>query len=514
MTTLRNAKKTVLAILALIFLLPVVFMQSCKKKRTEMGSILYKHTHNAVYKNADEKEFAAVFRKVLATNGEQMANPQIIRDYYKKTDYEPVLVLNHLWNGDISSMLKDYREAYRHGINPAVFDPDQIDTLVSRINNKKAVKTTREAYYDIAKLEMLVANSLINYSSYLQYGILSPRKLFSRYFIKTERPDTTSMNKVFSVASIRTYLDSIQPKDPQYLALQKAYLEGFKAPKMSKEETRRILLVNMERLRWKNKPDGDRYVYVNIPDFCLDVMDSGRSVLNMKVCVGQGRNDKYQNTLEHYDDTCKVDNPNPHETPQLSSVIHSVQVNPIWNIPKSIATKEIIVQAAEDPYYLANKNINVYKDGKLIPDPEDIDWSNVTKENCPYEFKQAPGEENALGKIKFLFENGSSIYLHDTPAKDAFGYKIRAVSHGCVRLEKPVDLAHNLFRDTVKYNLIAKDMQEDDPTPQDIALRPRVPVYITYVTCWMDQNGQLQFRQDVYGHDIIIYDHLKKFLPQ
>src|SRR6202012_617508 len=104
---------------------------------------------------------------------------------------------------------------------------------------------------------------------------------------------------------------------------------------------------------------------------------------------------------DHYDDSCKVDNPNPHETPLLSSVIHSVQVNPIWNIPKSIATKEIIVEAADDPYYLSNKNINVYKDGRLIKDPERIDWSRVTKENCPYEFKQAPGEENSLGKIKF-----------------------------------------------------------------------------------------------------------------
>ncbi|HVW12453.1 MAG TPA: L,D-transpeptidase family protein [Mucilaginibacter sp.] len=514
MTTLPDAKKTLFAILALIFFLPVVFMQSCKKRRTEMGSILYKHTHNSVYKNADEKEFAAVFRQVLAKNKSGLANPQIISDHYQKTDYEPVFVLNHLWNGDIGLMLKDYREAYQHGMNPGLFDPDEIDTLVKRISSKKAIKTTREAYYDIAKLEMLMANSLINYSSDLQYGILSPRKLFSRYFIKTQRPDTTSMEKVFSITNMRTFLDTIQPKSPEYLALQKAYLEGFRAPKMSKEETRRILLVNMERLRWKNKPTASRYVYVNIADFSLNVIDSGRSVLNMKVCVGQGRNEKYQNTLEHYDDTCKVDNPNPHETPLLSSVIHSVQVNPIWNIPKSIATKEIIVQAAQDPYYLANKNINVYKDGKLIPDPEDIDWSNVTKENCPYEFKQAPGEENALGKIKFLFDNGSSIYLHDTPAKDAFGYKIRAVSHGCVRLEKPVDLAHNLFRDTVKYKLIAKDMQEDDPVPQDIALRPRVPVYITYVTCWMDQNGQLQFRQDVYGHDIVIYDHLKKFLPE
>ncbi|HVV55690.1 MAG TPA: L,D-transpeptidase family protein, partial [Mucilaginibacter sp.] len=240
---------------------------------------------------------------------------------------------------------------------------------------------------------------------------------------------------------------------------------------------------------------------------------SGKSVLDMKVCVGQGRNQDYKNNLVNYNDTCRIDKPNPHETPLLSSIIHSVQVNPVWNIPQSIATKEIIVEAAKDPFYLSNKDINVYKDGKLIEDPETIDWSKITKENCPYEFKQAPGALNALGKIKFLFDNKSSVYLHDTPVKDAFWYKVRAVSHGCVRLEKPLDLAHTLFKDTVKYNLIAKDMQETDPESQDIGLRPKVPVYITYVTCWEDEKGKLQFRQDVYGLDIVLYDHLKKYLP-
>ena len=269
----------------------------------------------------------------------------------------------------------------------------------------------------------------------------------------------------------------------------------------------------MERLRWKNKPAENEYVYVNIPDFHLDVIDSGKSILNMKVCVGEGRNKKYLNSLENYNDTCKIDNPYAHETPLLSSVIHSVQVNPIWNIPQSIATKEIIVQAAKDPYYLSNKNINVYKDDKLIEDPETINWSKVTKDNSDYEFKQQPGADNSLGKIKFLFENRSSVYLHDTPAKEAFHYTMRAVSHGCVRLEKPLDLAHTLFTDTIKYKLIAKDMQEDEPTPEDISLRPRIPVYITYITCWSDKDGQLQFRGDVYGLDIVLYDHLKKYLP-
>jgi murein L,D-transpeptidase YcbB/YkuD len=513
MMIFKDTKRNTCFILVLIFCCLTVVFQGCKKKRSEMATILFKKTHNTVFKDVDPDEFIAFFKKELEREKSKLGNPQLITGHYDQNDYEPDFVLYHLWDGGLNAMVEKYRKANEHGFDPKLFQPEEIKALMAKFYTKGAIKTPEDAYKYMSQLEILVANSLINYSSALQYGIISPKKIYSRYFIKTLRPDSVSITRVFEVEDMRAYLDSIQPKDPQYLVLQKAYLEGYVAPKLSKEETRRILLVNMERLRWKNKPTEKKYVYVNIPDFHLDVIDSEKSVLGMKVCVGEGRNKKYLNNLENYNDTCKIDNPFPHETPLLSSVIHSVQVNPIWNIPRSIATKEIIVEAAKDPYYLANKNINVYRNDKLVNDPETIDWSKVTKETSEYAFKQQPGSDNSLGRIKFLFENRSSVYLHDTPAKQAFGYSMRAVSHGCVRLEKPLQLAHTLFRDTVKYNLIAKDMLEDDPLSEDIALRPRIPVYITYVTCWVDEKGTLQFRKDVYGQDIVLFDHLKKYLP-
>jgi murein L,D-transpeptidase YcbB/YkuD len=513
MIIIDNAKKTNWFALVFVLSALVLTFQSCKKKRSDLGKILFKQTHNKVFKDVNTDEYIVVFKKTLEDERANLSNPQLIFNHYDQDDYTPVFVINHLWNGDLKAMVDNYRKANEHGIDPKLFQPEKVAALINKFYNKNAITSTEEAYKYMAELEIAASNSLINYSSALQYGLISPRKIYSRYFAKTLRPDSASMNRIFFVQNMRAYLDSIQPKDPQYLALQKAYHDSMVAPKLSKEETKRILEVNLERLRWKNKPAENEYVYVNVPDFRLDVIDSGKSILSMKVCVGEGRNKKYLNTLENYNDTCKVDNPFSHETPLLSSVIHSVQVNPIWNIPRSIATKEIIVEAAKDPYYLSNKNINVYKNDKLIKDPETIDWSKVTKQNSEYEFKQQPGEDNSLGKIKFLFENRSSVYLHDTPSKEPFNWSMRAVSHGCVRLEKPLELAHTLFRDTTRYNMIAKDMQEDDPTPEDIGLRPRVPVYITYVTCWNDKNGIMQFRKDVYGLDIVLYDHLKKFLP-
>src|SRR5258708_5172203 len=249
MVILKNTKKNTRFILVLILCCLTAIFQSCKKKRSEMAGILFKKTHNIVFKEMDPDEFTVFFKKELLRERSKMSNPQLLADHYKMNDYEPDFVLYHLWDGGIEAMLEKYRKASEHGLDPKLFQPDEIYALMTKIYSKDAIKTPEEAYKVISKLEIMTANSLVNYSSALQYGIINPRKIYSRYFIKTQRPDSTSINRVFYVENMTAYLDSIQPKNPDYLALQKAYLEGYEAPKMSKEETRRILLVNMERLR-------------------------------------------------------------------------------------------------------------------------------------------------------------------------------------------------------------------------------------------------------------------------
>jgi murein L,D-transpeptidase YcbB/YkuD len=505
-------KKT--TVILLIFLLPafILTFQSCKKKRSEMATMLYKQTHNKVFKNVTPEDFAEVFKKVLAADSVKLGHAGFIIDHYEKNDYTPELVLNQLFNNGLETAADYYSHADDHGLDAEMFQTEQIRSLIHKFKTKGEIKTLQEAYQDMADLEVAAANSLINYSNALQYGAINPKSVFQRYFMATKRPDSLSMLRIFHISDMHGYLDSIQPKDPQYLTLQKALKSGFIAKGVSQEETRRVLIVNLERLRWKNKPAEHKYVIVNVADFFLNVIDSGRSVLGMKVCVGQGRNMDNANTLVSYNDTCKDDKPGVHETPLLNSQIHSVEVNPIWNIPRSIANKEIIVEAAKDRFYLSNKNIDVYKDGVMVSNPEDIDWTKITKENLPYEFKQEPGADNSLGKIKFLFNNKSSVYLHDTPAKSAFYQKMRAVSHGCVRLGDPQGLALNLFGAGEDYDTIADDMSKDNPEPTNIGLPKKVPVYITYVTCWPDEKGVLQFRKDVYGLDIVLYDHLTRLL--
>jgi len=507
MNRLPIRKKYISPALILLFCTLIIVFQGCKKKRSDLANILYKKTPNNVFKKITHEGYDSVFLKLLNNEKPTLRNAQLIGDYYDHNDNDPVFIMAHLQNDDLKMLTAYFDKAGEHGLDPKMFQSEQIKALVGKFYDIKAIKTVDEAYHDMAELEILTASSLINYSNDLEFGAVNPKKIYSRYFTATKMPDSASMVQVFYVKDLKSYLDSIQPKNPQYIALQKAYVSGYVFPGLSKDESQRIFQVNLERLRWKNKPVENKYVLVNIPDFHLDVIDSGKSVLNMKVCVGQGRNMDNAKTLVHFDDTDKVDKPNIHETPMLNSVIHSVQVNPVWNIPESIADKEIIVEAEKDPYYLSNKNIDVYKNDEKVDDTESIDWATVDKSE--YSFKQEPGADNSLGKIKFLFNNKSNVYLHDTPAKGAFAEAMRAVSHGCVRLGNPEGLALNLFgENSWQYKMIDKDMGMDKPDPTTIDLPKKTPVYITYVTCWADDNGTLQQRPDVYGLDIVLYAHL------
>ena len=496
--------------LFIFILLGFFTLQSCKKSHSDIGKVVFKETRNKIFKDIETETFVAKFKETFSKQESKYRNPKFLRAFYESNDFEPVLLMKNLQKDKLKEAVGVLNNSSAHGLNPEIFKTSELNELIEKTYNKKEIKTLDEAYQVLIDLELSAANSLSNYSNALQFGIISPRKIYAQYYTATKRPDSNSFLQVFQTKDVVEFLDSIQPKESQYIALQKALANKITLPGSSLEESERVLKVNLERLRWKNLPTEDKYVWVNIPDFKLDVMEDGKSILNMKVCVGEGRELGYRDKLVEYDENdLKKDRPFNRETPQLKSLIHSVQVNPVWNIPESIATNEITKDAAKDPYYLANHNIDVFENGQIIEDPETIDWS-AADAGKKYAFKQRPGEDNSLGKIKFLFQNASSVYLHDTPAKAAFNKDVRAVSHGCVRVEKPLELAEALFGKGAKYDKIKTGMQSENPVATDIGLPKQVPVYLTYFTCWADQNGQLQFRKDIYGLDIVLFTHLQR----
>ncbi|WP_293786716.1 L,D-transpeptidase family protein [uncultured Pedobacter sp.] len=497
---------------SLLMLLPLLILfEACNKPKSETGAELTKVTGIKLYKELDAEVLSDKLKAVLSKKAKSMSHPKFTQQIYEEADYQPLLIAKFLSDSGLVKAAKKISAAKEHGLSPEKFQVTKLNAALAKIYSKKEVNTLDQAYDAVIDLELIASAAITDYAAAMQYGVVSPRKIFAQFYTKVLRPDSLSFKKPYQTRDIDTFLDSIQPSSEAYKMLQTALSQNIAAPGHSVEETRRIVIVNMERLRWHTAQQEDKYVWVNIPAFELQVIEKQKPVLSMKVCVGEGRNTGQATSLTEYDENdLKKDRAFNRETPQLKSMIHSVQVNPVWNIPESIASNEIAKYAAQDRYYLSNKNIDVFYKGKKVEDTETIDWS-APDAGKTYTFKQQPGADNSLGKIKFLFNNQSSVYLHDTPAKAAFNLAVRAVSHGCVRLEKPLELARVLFGPGEKFNKIREGMQSKDPKAENISLPKQVAVYLAYFTCWKDSgSGKLMFANDIYGQDAVLYTHLNK----
>ncbi|MEH6304129.1 L,D-transpeptidase family protein [Olivibacter sp. CPCC 100613] len=473
-------RKTLPQQLACIFL--ITLLAACTRSGSPIGDMLFKQTKNKVYKEVNADSLHAYFEHYLTTSAATFKNPKYLNRFYTKADFEPVLISKFYADSSLFRLIDYLRNADEHGLSAKSYQVEPLYKALVQLTNQKETSTIHQAYEHIVRAELLAAEALTRYGFALEYGMTNPRKVLPRYYIPVDRPDSTSFDRILNAKNLSDYLDSIQPKGNAYRVLQQALAEE------DNEAKRITLIANMERLRWKYTVDSTHFVYVNIPAYQLYIIRNGDVSSQMKVVVG------------------KADG---HETPMLLSKIHSVQVNPIWNIPSSIAKKEILVQAKADKYYLANHGMDVYRRGVKIVNPDTIDWSVYNEENLPYSFKQQPGNTNSLGLIKFLFKNGSSVYLHDTPAKAGFSRVMRAASHGCVRVEKPLDLAYALFGEGDKYELIKEEMSSDEPTAKTIGLKPQIPVVLDYVTCKVDSSMSLKFYPDVYKLDSVLYRQLK-----
>jgi murein L,D-transpeptidase YcbB/YkuD len=247
------------------------------------------------------------------------------------------------------------------------------------------------------------------------------------------------------------------------------------------------VVVAMERERWLNKPRGDRHVLVNITDFTAKIVDNGKVTFQTRSVVGANTSDR--------------------RTPEFSDIMEHMVVNPTWNVPRSIATKEYLPMFQKDPN--AAPYLNLLDDAGRLVSRADVDFSTMTEKNFPFDVKQPPSRSNALGLVKFMFPNRHNIYLHDTPAKSLFSRERRAFSHGCVRLSDPFDFA---------YALLA--VQEDNPEAvfqrvlatgreTTLPLKVKVPVHLIYRTAFTQAKGRINFRPDVYGRDAKIFQALE-----
>ena len=255
----------------------------------------------------------------------------------------------------------------------------------------------------------------------------------------------------------------------------------------SLEARSKQVILNMERWRWVPVAMTGDYVFVNIPEFKLYLVENDRLIQNMKVVVGKRGS----------------------HTIVFNDLINYVVVNPYWNIPRSIATEEILPRIKENPHYLQDKEIEVGINWKFdTVDADTIAWENVTAENFNYTLRKKPGPENPLGRIKFIFPNDFAIYLHDTPARQLFDERRRGFSHGCIRVEKPYELSRHLLGRSDDYTFTDLEELLTEGKNKWIELDDPLPVYILYFTVWVDEAGTVHFRDDIYGHDAHLADRL------
>ncbi len=255
---------------------------------------------------------------------------------------------------------------------------------------------------------------------------------------------------------------------------------------ISTEKRIEQIKANLERWRWLPRTLSNEYLEVNIPAFELNMVQNNQSVYKEKVIVGR----------ENY------------PTASFSDSMTYIVLNPYWTIPRSIVNAELKLEVMSDEYHLLNNDIKVFKGNKLI-NSLNVDWKKVNWDS--YLFRQGPNAYNPMGQVKFMFPNAHHIYIHDTPARHYFTNSRRSYSHGCIRINEPLKFAEHILQrqeeawDSLKIQKVLFSQKETS-----VDLNKQIPLHIFYWTSFIDEENNVNFREDIYSWDAKIYDELKE----
>ena len=311
----------------------------------------------------------------------------------------------------------------------------------------------------------------------VRYGKKPSRLAYSGLKETIDPAWTAKADSAFSPAVLRT-LPSFGPYNQLVGHYNRLRSRKSKSPAVA--DSLRLVRQTLNFYRYTNRFAADKFVVVNIPAGELNVFDrSGKRLLPMQVIAGKA--DK--------------------RTPCMTTYITGIVAYPYWNVPRGIALEEMLPRMQRDLSYIYNQNLQILDEKDHEIDPEEIDWEGLSTTNFPYRVRQASGCENSLGLIKFELENPLAIYLHDTNSRDLFTLTAdRWRSHGCVRVQKPVELA-NLVLGKQTFDAGFMNRCLIDQKPKLLAIPKPVPVFIAYNTADVDSTGALRFYRDVYALD-------------
>lgn len=473
--------------------------------------------------------------------------------FYKARNFEPIWTSNND-RARRKAFLEVASKAADHGLPAGRYDAVQLKQDFGSIKSARARGT----------LEVETTLKFLQYAQDIRSGILIPKRVDKDIHAKPPRRDRMDILVEFTNSVPRTFLKNLPPKHPDYMRLlkEKARLErlvgnggwgdtvnakklefgdsgakvvamrarltamGYRNLGISPEfnevlvnavklfqidqglnadgvaggttiaalnisaQTRlQQVLVGLERQRWINIPRGKRHVFVNQADFKAHVVDNGKQTFTTRVVVGKA----YKFRTQEFSD-------------EMTHLI----INPTWHVPQSIARNEYLPMLKKNANALSRQGIRMTDINGRRVDPTSLDYSQYDGNNFPFDLKQPPSSGNALGKVKFMFPNRFNIYLHDTPSKSLFKRDTRAYSHGCVRVQRPFELAYFLLapQSDNPEGLFHRYLNSGQET--QVNLEQKIPVHLVYHTAWVTAQGRPNYRLDTYGRDKKVFKALQK----
>ncbi|MCE3268975.1 MAG: hypothetical protein K0R49_1227 [Burkholderiales bacterium] len=495
--------------------------------------------------------------KQVLCAGDLVCKSSLLPKFYDERKYSLAWIRGNRLSAHGAQVVEAIENSTRDGLDPRAYHIKQIRKMIEGLNSHKVPANPDE----LANLDLTVTDGLMLYMKNLAYGWQNPKELYPTWPGNRKKINLLkAADKIVTSNSINSVLLSISPKYPDYLKLREKLAdyyqiaiknhgwetieeddvlqEGAKGENVALLQKRLYVsgelsdlgnpgqfdsklekavtlyqrnngidedgIVGPQTLRSLNVPVGDRirqielnmdrmrflpesypvrYAIVNIPDYSLKTFKNGKLQMLSPVVVGKPGK----------------------QTCVLNSQITAVEINPFWNVPKSIATRETLPAIKADPKFLSDNDIKVFKvtDGKYNEvDPSKINWKKIESAHLNFRFRQNPGDDNAMGKLKFIFPNNCGIYLHDSPFPELFDETHRGFSHGCIRVGLPTDFAQFLVSPNKNWSLQSFNTLLNSGKNKLVKLSKPLPLYIIYLTAWYNAKEDfVQFRDDIYSYD-------------
>lgn len=502
-----------------IFLCLLVLLAGCSRKKGEESVTDRKVAEHIDHYLSDISSFASGLK-------DSLSDPEFLIQLYEQRDHDPFWFHRHRLKPVGDSLIMYMNNAHLFGLNSSYY---RVRSLQS-IRDRKIPKDSA-AYYDI-----LLTDAFMKFMTEVHAGKIDPetrRIVYKgkqlRYYLKamigtaSKKNQITRLlhafepphhfyrqlkeklfklavlrNELYELASRRNLSESdtvfVNPHIREFARLSREVPELIQDPAeftdlpgkinyLKENLFKKEAYINtaLEKWRWQQRVTDKTYVFVNIASYNLYFFDLGNIVFSSKIVVGKPEN----------------------KTPELESQISSVLLYPRWHVPYSIASKEILPLIQSDMEYLVKQNMEVLDKDENVVDPDEVEWEEYNEKNLPFRFRQREGEGNALGVIKFYFPNRYGVYMHDTNEKRYFAKKLRAYSHGCMRVEKPKEFAGYLLKrgDTLGAEI---DRLLSKRQSKTLTLQSPVKLYVKYFTAEV-VNDTLHFYPDIYKKEQDIF---------